>query len=1046
MTDSDQFTQPGNLANREIRDFRELRPVSILFCDIVDSTGISRRMSPEDFQELIVRFRGVCSRLTEEASGHIVETVGDCVLACFGYTVAHEEDPRRALRTALNIVRQVASDVNVRVRAAVATGTIPTGHPEIPFSRETTNLVARLVKVAEPGAVVIDARTHEVTHLTFECTDLGIRALKGFADPMRVWRVDSPREVAVRFDEKAQQDLTLFVDRYEELATLRGRWDQAQKARGQVVMLSGESGIGKSRLTQVFQDQIGIPERQLLRLQCFPDQRNSSLQPIIDLLRRSLDLKPQDNAPMQLYKLERFLAGWSGKPSQHEPIFAALMSIQSRHGPVERNPERLRVQIEAALLEYVAALARRDTCLLVVEDVHWADPTTNALLGVIVQNVRDLRLLLLATFREEKFDAPWVEMEHVSLLKLEALEDVHSNQLVRNLVASRLLSADQYNTIVSRGGGVPLFLEELTKNALETGRAESMPGPLESLLHARLDYVGEMPVEGLDTARSVKEVAQVAAVIGWEFSLELLEDVLVPDEHRRTGGSEAIELAIRRLVEADLIRRYGNVYRFSHVLIQEAAYHSLLQGKKDQLHARLARVLMDRGDHFGASPAMIASHCARAGLTDAAIQFFRAAGRKEAHRSSNQEAQHHFFRAIELSNALPDTLANLRLRLELHNDLGPVLMGSHGFADPSVERVYEHAVHLGARTGRPFEIYFPALAGLQLVRLVQGRHREAYQLGDELYVIAQEHGNPAYLIEAHRHRGAALFWMGEVARSRGDFEQVLELYLPERHDELKFVFGTDPRGSANVFLSMGASLFGRFRDAAKHGREALELAQASAHHHTQGYANLAVALSHDFRREAKDAIDKARVAILIGSEVPFWAAWAKVIYGRYLLKEGSSLQEGLDAVATGIKEYQNTGAGLAQTYFKLVSAEGHIATGNFAEALRCLEDGLVLTERGGEHFCEPELLRSKGEMLLRTGAIDDDVERCFQAALEMSKRRGVRLFELRAAVSLGRLWRGKRRQAEAKDRISLILDGIDLPADSVDFIEAGRILNQGGRA
>jgi class 3 adenylate cyclase/tetratricopeptide (TPR) repeat protein len=1046
MSDHNELARSGALPGRNDRDLRELRPVSILCCDIVDSTGLSRRLHPEDFQDLLVRFRETCVRLTEQASGQVVQSVGDAVLVCFGYSAAHEEDSRRALRTALNMVRDFKNakfkDVSLAVRVAVASGTVPTGHPDVPIDSAITNLVARLTKIAEPDSVVTDARTYELTQPVFECTDLGNQTLKGFAEPIRLWRVDRAREIAVRFDAKARYGLTPFVDREAEMATLLGRWGEAQKGRGQVVLLGGEPGIGKSRLTQVFQERIRISDPQLLRLQCFPDQRNTALQPLIDQFRRALELSPEAPIDAQLNKIERFIAGWSNDVRRLAPIYAELLSVASnRYGQVERNPEKLRLQTEEALLEYLTVLAHRAPCLIVVEDINWADPTTRAVLGVIISKASNLPLLLLATFRQWEFDIPWLEMDHVTLLKLEQLDDLYRHQLVQNLVASRLLSSQQQHHIVSRGGGVPLFLEELTKNALETGHTETMPGQLETLLHARLDHVGKTRLSGPETARSVKDVAQVAAVIGWEFSLELLNEVLAPDND---GGSNselagAIEVAIDRLVESELIRRHGNTCRFSHVLIREEAYRSLLQRRRDQLHARIARVLKERADHFGASPELVARHCEAAGFADDAIQFWQLAGRREARRSSNQEAEHHFCRAIEAANARPDTLGNLIRRLELHNDLGPVMMASYGFASPAVEQVYERAVHLGARTGRPLEIYFPAVAGLQLVRIVQGRHREAFQLADELLTIAKEADDPGYLIEAYRHRGAVLFWMGEVARSRADLEQVLALYKPE-HQELKYVFGTDPKVSTLVFLSMAASLVGRFGEAATRGREALELARSTAHHHTQGYANLAVALSADLRREPQEASEKASAAVQLGSEIPFWAAWAKVIYGRTLLRDPASLQTALSQIAVGMEEYRKTGAGLAETYFKLVSAEAQAANANLPAALQSLEDGLILTERGGEHFCEPELLRTKGEMLLRIGAIDTDVERCFQAALDMAKRRGLRLYELRAAVSLSRLWRGRRRQDKAKERIAAILSVIEAPPEASDYIDARRAL------
>ena len=1049
MTDCERSTQLITEASRE-RDIRELRPLSILFCDVVDSVGLSTRLLDEDYQDVIKRFRAICRQLTEKAGGHVVQEIGDGILVCFGCLTTREDDAERAVQVALDMTREVGTlspgeGSTIEVRTGVASGAVPIGDPEVVVDGVTTNLAARLTETAEPGSVVTEERTYQLTRALFAWTDLGRRSLKGFEEPMQLWRVDRAHAVTTRFDVRVRLGLTPFVGREEQLSTLLGRWENACSGRGQVVLLSGEPGIGKSRIIQVILERIKIPEQQLLRLQCLPDHENTALHPIIDQLKRTLDVVHDDPVNVKINKLESFVESRTKDVSELAPVYAGLLSMPESHfGRIERNPEKLRKQTAAVLLEYLTGRANQDNCILVVEDVHWVDPTTKALLDTVIDKARQLRLMVLVSFRHGELQIPWVEAEHVTALKLEPLDDPYQSLLIHGLTIDRPLLPEQHDSIVSRCGGVPLFLEELTKSALETGAVDVMPSQLESLLLSRLDPLGKIQVSGLDVARSVKEVAQICAVVGWEFSIELLKKVMAPnvDTSSDSEVTREIEAAIERLLESGLISKRGDAYHFKHVLIQEEAYRSLLRKNRAQLHARIARILKETPDRFDIAPEFLAYHFYQAGLTTDAIEHWQAAGHRTARRSSNLEAEHHFRRAMDALGTLPKTVNNLSYMLQLHNDLGPVLMASKGFAASAVEQLYERAVRLGARIGRAAELYFPALAGLQLVRLVQGRHREACQLGEECLAIALETGDSVYLVEAYRHRGAARFWMGDIAESREDFEQVLKHYEPERHEELKFIYGTDPKVSALVFLSMVASLVGRRRDAAARGREAIELVQNVSHRHTEVYANLALALAHDLRGEGYEARARARDAMRIGSEVPFWSSWAKIVKGRTLLQEGRFSEVSPGQMEEDIEAYRKTGAGLAETYFMMTLADSYEARGNVEKALDTLEDGLILTERGGEHFYEAELLRRKGEMLLLTGTADTDVERCLQAALKISNRQGTRLFELRAAVSLDRLWRGQTRQAETQSRIEAILNEIDADDESQDVLKARRTLER----
>ncbi|HSA79697.1 MAG TPA: AAA family ATPase, partial [Geminicoccaceae bacterium] len=700
---------PAVLAPEPARSGGERRQLTVLFCDLVGSTELSAVLDPEDMRAVITAYQSCCAAVVERFEGHIAKYMGDGVLAYFGYPRAHEDDPERAVRAGLELIDAVARlaprpELRLEARIGIATGLVVVGDligdgsaKEEAVVGETPNLAARLQSLAAPGSVVIGPLTRRLIGGLFDCVELGEHQLKGFGGPVQITRVLAPRAVD-RFEALHAARLTPLVGRDQEIALLGERWQQARDdGEGHLIVLAGEPGIGKSRIVMALQERLAGQPHTVLRYQCLPYYRNSALQAVIDELERAAAIQRDDPAQAKFDKLGRHLQALGPGGPPLTPVLAELLSIPAgERGPAVRlSPERRKARILAALMTRIECLAAREPLLIVFEDVHWIDPTSRELLEQVAEHAPSLRVLLVITQRPD--DQPLrFGKAAVTKLRLSRLGRRHAAAMIERMTAGRPLPAEVVERLVQMTDGVPLFVEELTKTVLESGvladrgdRYEltaplsglAIPESLQDSLTARLDRLGR-----------AKEVAQIAAVIGREFSHELLAAVAPLAEAE-------LQAALARLIEMELVFRRGEppeaVYTFKHALVQDTAYRAVLRERRDELHARIARTLAaDFPEVLENNPELIAYHCTEAGLDEEAVEFWREAGELALARSAAKEAAAHLSSALEVLAKFPEGPHRNRTELGLQTSLGGALIAARSFAAPETGRAFERAWQL----------------------------------------------------------------------------------------------------------------------------------------------------------------------------------------------------------------------------------------------------------------------------------------------------------------------------------------------------------------
>jgi class 3 adenylate cyclase/predicted ATPase len=1008
----------------------ERRQLTVLFCDLVGSTDLAGRLDPEDLRDVIRAYQDACAGAIVRFEGHVAKFMGDGVLAYFGYPRAHEDDAERAVCAGLQAVRAVGALAPcaggpLAARVGIATGLVVVGDlvgegaaQEQAVVGETPNLAARLQSLAEPGDVVVAPTTRRLLGGLFEYGDLGMHRLKGFAAPVRAWRVLGGSRAEGRFEARHAAGLTPLVGREYELGLLLDRWRQARDGEGQVVLLGGEPGVGKSRLVRALRERLAAEAYTPLSHFCSPYHQGSTLHPVIDLLERAAGLARDDPPERQLDKLEAMIAlatdDVRGEPA---PLLADLLAIPTggRYLPLALSPQRRKERTLAALLTQLERLAAKQPVLALYEDVHWADPTTLELLDLIVDRVPGSRALVVITFRPE-FRPPWIGFSHVTLLTLNRLNQRQVHAMAERVTGGKALPPEVLGQIVAKTDGVPLFVEELTKTVLESGllREEAdrytLAGPLAPLAIPATLYDSLMA--RLDRLAPVREVAQVGAVIGREFGHELLAAVVpLPNDE--------LAHALAELVDSELVFRRGTpphaVYTFKHALVQDAAYASLLRGKRQQLHGRIAAVLEGRFPEAAeAEPELLARHFAEAGIGPQAIAYLRKAGERAAERSAYAEAIGHLKQGLELLQALPDGPERILQELDLQLALGAALMATRGYAGPEVEETYLRARELCDRAGETPRL-FPVLHGLYRFHHVRGELQAAREAGEHLLRLAQSLGDHTLFVEARRAFGVPLFWLGEVTAALEQLEHGAAVYDPARHRPHASVYGIDPGVVCLSYAALALWQLGRPRQALDRSHEALSLARNLSHPQSVALALVWGAWLRQLRREPRPAREHAEAAAALCAEqgFPLWLAMAVILLGWASAEEGQE-EEGIARMRQGLADLRATGAGLWRPSFLALLAKAHGRVGRVADGLGVLDEAFAMTSRNGERAHEAELHRIQGELLLAGGTADGaGAEACFREALAVARRQEARSFELRAATSLARLYADRGRCAEA---------------------------------
>ena len=991
----------------------ERRWVTIVFCDLVGSTHLSLRLDPEEVQRIHDSYRETCKRAAAKFDGRVTEFAGDGVLMAFGYPYAHEHDAMRAVYAALELVRTVSSvEVEsgkfLEVRIGIATGLVvvePTRDGRVFMHGKPPTLAARLKELAEPNQVLIDAGTHSVTLDDVQCLSLGQQRPKGFEDfPEQVWKV-----VGVRGGRRfSSSNLTRFVNRRWELEELRDRWSAAKGGIGQAVIISGEAGIGKSRIADQMLREVTAEGCKSLLYQCSPIHTNSALLPIIGHIEQACGFVAGDSAEEKFKKLEAYVES-SGARAQDLQVFALLLSLRADDGEsLERDPHKLREATYEALLHQIRSTADQGARLILIEDVHWADPTTVELCRRLIEQVENLPVLLLISARPEFPETySWSGLLPATCLELKPLDARDTRAIVEGRDNEFKLPTNAITRIVTLSDGIPLNAEELTRATIDTGLVPSVPETLTASLTARLDNL-------TGTAR---EAALIGAAIGPEFSYELLELVWPSSHDNRT---QELDSALFQLMRSDLVEQVGSStaarYCFRHALFQEAAYKTLVREKRFDLHKSIARVLCADVSGVGSRtrPEIVARHCREAGMTEAAIPYWTKAARNAARRSSHREAMRHFESAIDALDELSDTPERQRQKVEHLLGLGAVKMAGEGFASDGVREIYTRAAKLAQTLGEPPDLYVPSLSGLQLNHLVRGEHLQAKQLGEQCLQIASETEDVVYELEAHRHLGAVLFWLGEARESVEHLRKVEELYDEVKHQELKFLYGSDPKAGSLMFRALSLTLLNETDEADERAGQGLEHAQKLSHKHTKAYALLCYSMLHAIRDEFKMAGKMARETIALCAEhaIPFWLHWAKVIEGRALVEDGEG-RRGLERMHEGREGFKSIGAGVAQTFFLASFASAYARVGQVDQSLSYIEEAFRVSRSNHEGFYTAELQRLKGDFLRAKGASRDEVDQYYEAAVASAKKGDMKFLELRAADSR-RLWRETPRRTGKK--------------------------------
>jgi predicted ATPase len=898
---------------------------------------------------------------------------------------------------------------------------------------------------------VISAATLQLLGGFFTCQSLGTPLLKGFAQPLEAYQVLSESTARSRLDAAGSIGLTPLVGREQEVRLLLERWAQVKDGLGQVVLLCGEAGIGKSRLVQVLKEYVATePQAWLTPCQCSPYYQNTALYPMIDVLERvALRFEREETPQHKLSKLEGFLVQYGLPLAEAVPLFAALLSLPltAEYTPVSVSPEQQKQQTLYAFLTIFLRVATQQPLLFVMEDLHWVDPSTLELLSLLVDQGPTARILVLLTCRPD-FSPPWMGRSHLTQVTLPRLPRRQATELTAQVAHGKALPPEVVEQVVAKTDGVPLFVEELTKMVLESGLLQEreeryeLTAPLPPL--AIPTTLHDSLMARLDRLATVKGLAQLGATLGREFSYELLQAVSPWDEGTLQRG-------LHQLVEAEFLYQQGlppqATYLFKHALIQDAAYQSLLRSTRQQYHQRIAQVLEAQfPETVKTQPELLAYHYTEAGLTEQAVPYWQRAGQQASDRSAHLEAISHLTTGIELLKTLPETPEHTQQAVSLYIALGAALQTAKGFGAPEVEDVYAQAYALCQRVGETPQLV-PVLYGLWRFYTGRSQFHRTRELGETFLRLAQRAEDPVLAVIAHYALGMTWWCLGALPTARPHLEEASAHYTPEQRRVPVFRMGHDPGVACRGLTALTLWCLGYPAQALAHVHEALALAHALSHPFSLALARCYTAYVYQFRRDVPAVHEHAEAAVALATEqrFPLWAAWGTSVHGWALAMQNQG-EEGLAQVRQGIAACRAAGNVLCVPYFSALLAEVCAHLGHTEDGLQALAEAQTLIDQHEERWWEAEVCRLRGVVLLRQPETPQaEAEACFQWALDVARRQQAKALELRAAMSLSRLWQQQGKRTEAYELLAPTYNWFTEGFDTADLQEAKALLEELGR-
>ena len=1046
--------------NITAKDTAERRQVTVMFADLVGSTALSTGMDPEDLREVISAYQKCVAETVGHFGGFVARYLGDGVLVYFGYPHAHEDDAERAVRAGLELITAVAglkTCAAQQVRVGIATGLVVVGHlipsgesEERGIIGETPNLAARLQSIAEPNMVVIAESTRRLLGSFFQLDDLGTRSLKGIGGPVRAWAALRASSVEGRFEALHATDLTVLVGREEESELLLRCWSKAKTGEGQVVLLTGEAGIGKSRLAVALVERLAGEPHTRLRYFCSPQHTNSALYPIIGQIEHAAGLAHDDTPQAKRDKLNAVLEQTSTS-IEDAALFAQMLSLPNdgRYPLLDLTPQQRRQRTLEALTAQAAKLATQRPVLMIFEDAHWIDPTSLELLSRTVDQIKTVPALLIVTFRPE-FQAPWVENSHVTSVTLNRLGKNEVAALIAGLVGNKELPADVMAEILERTDGIPLFVEEMTKAVLEAeGEVEArrtvaaipspalrVPASLHASLMARLDRLGP-----------AKELAQIGATIGREVSHPLLAAVVRKPEAE-------LQTALDRLIGAGLLLRQGSApyetYFFKHALVRDAAYSTLLREQRRALHGRIAETLESQFPEVSEKqPELLARHCTEAGQIEKAAALWGKAGLRSAQRSALVEASEQLRRALDQIATLAPTSALRREEIKLQVALITPLLHVSGYAAPETRAAVERArllIEQAEALGEPPEdsvLLFSVLYGFWVANLVAFNGDVMRELAVQFLTLADKQRATGPLMMAHRIMGLSLLHTGDIVDGRGHLDRAITLYDPAEHRPLATRFGQDVGAATLCWKSLAFWLLGYPEAALADTEHALMVAREIGHSATLMYVLNFSAWTHIHcgNYATTNALVDEFSALKDQTGSVFWGAWGMMQRGCLLALTGKA-SDAVQTITCGVTAMRSTGTTMWMPFWLSYLARANAEIGQPDDARRRIGEAMAAVETAKERWCEAEVNRIAGEIALLPPEPDvAKAEAHFERALAVAREQQAKSWELRAAMSMARLWRDQGNRDEARDLLAPVYGWFTEGFDTLDLKEAKALLD-----